>query len=121
MLQCAKCHPAGGETSSGEAGAGELAPALTLAVVRLRHDWVDDWIKDPQRWIPGTKMPTNFPANPDGSFSSPLGIGINQATFAGEKRRMMRHFSSEEELNEYLGDVDSVTAALRDYLWTLSE
>jgi cytochrome c2 len=121
MLQCAKCHPAGGETSSSEASAGELAPALTLAVARLRHDWVDDWIKDPQRWIPGTKMPTNFPANPDGSFSSPLGIGINQATFAGEKRRMMRHFSSEEELNEYLGDVDSVTAALRDHLWTLSE
>ena len=121
MLQCAKCHPAGPDAIEDSGGAvGELAPSLLLAQGRLRHDWVASWIKDPQRWIPGTKMPTNFPRAADGTFSSPLGIGINQPAYAGEKRRMRRHFDSEEELNAFLADVDAVSEALRDHLWTLA-
>ena len=121
MLQCAKCHPAGAEAVQAAGGAsGELAPSLLLAQERLRHDWVADWIKDPQGWIAGTKMPTNFPEAADGTFSSPMPMAINQATFAAEKRRMMRHFSSEAELADFLADVDTVTLALRDHIWTLS-
>ncbi len=121
MLQCAKCHPAGPDAVEDSGGAvGELAPSLLLAQGRLRHDWVASWIKDPQGWIPGTKMPTNFPQANDGTFSSPLGMAVNQATYSAEKRRMMRHFDSEEELDAYLADVDAVSEALRDHIWTLS-
>ena len=121
MLQCAKCHPAGDAAVADAGGAvGELAPSLLLANGRLRHDWVASWIKDPQGWIPGTKMPTNFPVDREGEFTSPLAMAINQATYSGEKRRLMRYFSSEEELNDYLTDVDSVAQALRDHIWTLS-
>ena len=65
-------------------------------------------------------MPTNFPTTPAGGFSSPLGMAINQATYAGEKRRMMRHFDSEEGLDAFLSDVDLVSEALRDHIWTMS-
>lgn len=121
MLQCAKCHPASADAIAASGGAvGELAPSLLLARERLRHEWVPHWIKDPQGFIPGTKMPTNFPTTSTGGFSSPLGMAINQATYAGEKRRMMRYFDSEEGLNTFLSDVDLVSAALRDHIWTMS-
>ncbi len=119
MLQCEKCHPAGGATADG-VSASELAPSLLLAPERLRHDWVADWIKDPQIFVPGTKMPANFQKMPDGSFNSPLPMAIGSARYAEEKRRLMRYFDSEQELLDFLGDVDRVTAALRDHLWTLN-
>jgi hypothetical protein len=40
-------------------------------------------------------------------------------TYGETKRRMLQHFSSEAELDEFLGDVDRVSNALRDYIWTL--
>ena len=91
-----------------------LAPSLLLATDRLRHDWVPSWIKDPQRWIPGTKMPTNFPMTPDGKIMSPLPSAIDSPPYAETKRRMLQHFSSEAELKEFLGAVERVSAALRD-------
>ena len=50
---------------------------------------------------------------------SPLPTAIDSPPYAETKRRMLQHFSSEAELKEFLGDVDRVTAALRDYIWTL--
>jgi cytochrome c2 len=120
MLQCARCHPAGAAALAAVGGGtADLAPSLLLAKGRLRHDWVPDWIKDPQKWIPGTKMPTNFPMSPDGKITSPLPNAIDMPTYGETKRRMLQHFSSEAELDEFLGDVDRVTTALRDYIWTL--
>ena len=120
MLQCARCHPAGADAlASVGGGTGDLAPSLLLAKGRLRHDWVPDWIKDPQKWIPGTKMPTNFPMSPDGKITSPLPSAIDMPTYGETKKRMLQHFSSEAELDEFLGDVDRVSTALRDYIWTL--
>jgi cytochrome c1 len=120
MLQCGRCHPAGAEAlASLGGGQADLAPSLLLARGRLRHQWVPSWIKDPQGWIPGTKMPTNFPMTPDGKFMSPLPSAIDTPPYADTKRRMLQHFSSEAELDEFLGDVDRVSAALRDYIWTL--
>ena len=120
MLQCARCHPAG-EDALADLGGGtaDLAPSLLLGPERLRHDWVASWIKDPQGWVPGTRMPTNFPVLPDGSFSSPLPNVIDTPPFADAKRSMMRHFDSDDELKEFLGDVDRVSEALRDYIWSL--
>ncbi len=120
MLQCAKCHPSGpGAAAAAGAADSELAPSLLLAVERLRHDWVPEWIKDPQSFIPGTKMPTNFPLQ-NGEYQSFVDQAINQPTYAAEKARMLRYFDSEEDLLAYLNDVDAVSRALRDYIWTLS-
>lgn len=115
LLQCAKCH----EAPTADADLATLAPELNLAAGRLRHDWVPSWIKDPQTWIPGTQMPTNFQRLDTGQYASPLGLAMNTPVFASSKRRMMSYFSSEDELREYLNDVDRVTVAMRDYLWTL--
>ncbi len=118
MFQCAKCHPAGPQEDLGAGvGAGDLAPSLLLAKQRLRHDWVPDWIRDPQSWIPGSKMPANFPRSPDGGYTSPLAMAIDTPMFAQQKERMMRYFSSDEELKAYLGDADYVTGVLRDHIW----
>lgn len=118
MLQCAKCHPSGPVgASGGVASAGELAPSLLLAPGRLRHDWVPDWIRDPQRWVPGTQMPDNFPNQPDGTYQSPLAQAITAPMFAGQKARMMSVFDSEDELQAYLADASKVTEALRDHIW----
>jgi cytochrome c2 len=121
MLQCARCHPAGGAAAAAlGVSAADLAPSLLLAPERLRHDWVADWIKDPQSFVPGTKMPANFQKLPDGSYSSPLVNAIGTQRFADQKRELMRHFASEQEMLDYLADVDRVTAALRDHVWTLN-
>ncbi len=115
MLQCAKCHPAG--ASAEGVSAGELAPSLLLSKDRLRHDWVADWIKDPQKWIPGTNMPQNFAKADDGTFSSPMAMAIDAPMFSTQKARMMSVFDSEEDLKAYLADADKVTTALRDHIW----
>jgi mono/diheme cytochrome c family protein len=121
MLQCAKCHPAGADAAAAQGGAkGDLAPSLLLAHDRLRYDWVPDWIKDPQFWIPGTRMPSNFPEVEPGRFSSPLAQAIDAPAFAAQKQRMRQYFASDEELKAYLNDVDKVTTALRDHIWVLS-
>jgi cytochrome c2 len=118
MFQCAKCHPAGpGASAAVGAGTAELAPSLLLAGERLRHDWVPDWILDPQSWIPGTRMPANFQRAPDGTYMSPLAGVIDAPMWSAQKRQLMREFSSEEELREYVGDARKVAAALRDHIW----
>jgi hypothetical protein len=122
MFQCAKCHPAGAEAAAaaGAASVAELAPSLLLASGRLRHGWVPSWIKDPQKWIPGTRMPSNFPEVEPGRFMSPAVQAINMPLYAAHKQRLLPYFGSQQALDEYLGDVDRVTTALRDYLWRLS-
>jgi hypothetical protein len=37
--------------------------------------------------------------------------------FAAQKREMMAHFDSEDELKAFLADTDKVTVALRDHIW----
>jgi len=65
-------------------------------------------------------MPSNFPEVEPGKFMSPVAQAIDAPTYAAQKQRMMQFFSSEAELKEYLGDVDKVTTALRDHIWSLS-
>ena len=122
MLQCAKCHPAGAEAAAATGGsAGDLAPSLLLSRDRLRHDWVPSWIKDPQSWIPGTRMPSFFPSDGKGHYQSPLSAQTLEAPmFAAQRSALLAQFSSEAELDAYLKDPDRVTQALRDYVWSLS-
>jgi cytochrome c2/phage shock protein A len=120
-FQCAKCHPAGAAAAQAAGGAkGDLAPSLLLAPGRLRYDWVPSWIKDPQGWVPGTRMPTFFPETEPHKFMSPLGQAIDSPVYAAQKQQLLRYFSSEAELKAFLSDVDKVTAALRDHIWSLS-
>jgi mono/diheme cytochrome c family protein/uncharacterized coiled-coil protein SlyX len=58
--QCAKCHPAGAVRLSEEVVASTLAPNLGLAAGRLKPEWIESWLHDPQKIQPGTMMPTFF-------------------------------------------------------------
>src|SRR5207237_4006188 len=59
-LQCQSCHPTSNALPPGKAPE-DLAPNLQLAHERLRPDWVLQWVRDPQKIFPGTRMPTFFP------------------------------------------------------------
>jgi len=56
---CLSCHFTGvipeGKTPA------DLAPNLALSRSRLKPDWIIDWIRDPGKIQPGTRMPTYFP------------------------------------------------------------
>jgi len=116
LFQCAKCHPAGAEAAKATGVTPDLAPSLLMAHERLRYDWVPSWVKDPQKWVPGTRMPSNFPESSPGKYDSPVAGVIDTPTYAAQKAQMMRYFKTEAELKAYLADVDKVTAALRDHI-----
>jgi len=120
LFQCAKCHPAGAEAAKATGMTPDLAPSLLLAHDRLRYDWVPSWVKDPQKWVPGTRMPSNFPESSPGKYDSPVAMAIDSPSFAAQKAELMKQFSSEAELKAFLADVDKVTTALRDQIWNLS-
>ncbi len=57
-FQCVNCHregpiPPGTDTSN-------FAPSFSLLKNRLRYEWLDDWLRDPQKLLPGTRMPNLF-------------------------------------------------------------
>jgi mono/diheme cytochrome c family protein len=57
--KCQSCHPTSNAIPPGKAPE-DLAPNLQLAHERLRPDWVLQWIADPQKIFPGTRMPAFF-------------------------------------------------------------
>jgi cytochrome c2 len=118
MLQCARCHPTSAEAA--QASSGDLAPSLLLAHDRLNYRWVPEWIQNPQAWVPGTRMPNFFPEINPHELMSPVPTMLNAPTFAGQKQQLLKYFSSEAEMNAYLGDVLKVTTALRDHIWAIS-
>jgi mono/diheme cytochrome c family protein len=125
MLRCAQCHsvtkvdPANPPMPN-VADTTSLAPNLTLGRVRLRHDWIADWIRRPDEMIPGTRMPTNFPRNAEtGGFTSPLANAIDTPAFAQQKAALLPHFKDEDELRRVMGDAVALTEYLRDYIWSV--
>ena len=56
QLQCFRCHVQDGVPPEGQLP-DQWAPDLALAAQRLRYEWIQDWIADPQSIFPGTKMP----------------------------------------------------------------
>ncbi|HEU5182533.1 MAG TPA: c-type cytochrome [Candidatus Polarisedimenticolia bacterium] len=89
-FDCFSCHQQGEKKPAGDPSG--WAPDLAMARQRLRPEWIVDWIKDPQKLYPGTKMPTFYdPA----SFAS---AGPDDV-LGGDEERQIR--------------------ALRDYLLTL--
>jgi cytochrome c2 len=62
LFQCANCHPSG-DVTPGEGGVttADLAPKLELARGRLKPEWIVEWLADPGKLQPGTRMPSYFP------------------------------------------------------------
>jgi mono/diheme cytochrome c family protein len=126
MLRCQQCHstapvdPANPPVPN-TADTTSLAPNLTLGRIRLRHDWIADWIRRPDEMIPGTRMPTNFPRSAEtGGFTSPFGgAAIDSPNFAANKARLLPHFQSEEHLRQTMSDAVALTNYLRDYVWSV--
>ena len=93
-LQCMACHPTGPVQPG--ADVAQLAPNLQLARERLQPEWIVDWLLDPQKFQPGTRMPTFFPYNEQtGKYDSPMPDILG-------------------------GDARMQAEALRDYLLTLA-
>ena len=61
--QCIKCHVVAGKLPDQDPS--NMAPDLANVPLRLRADWLAKWLADPGHIQPGTKMPANFPANPE--------------------------------------------------------
>jgi mono/diheme cytochrome c family protein len=125
MLRCQQCHAVNAVDPANPpipnvADTQSLAPNLTLSKLRLRHDWIADWIRRPDEMIPGTRMPTNFPRDPEtGGFSSPLAMAIDTPQFAAHKAALRPYFASDEALRKTMGDAVALTNFLRDYIWSI--
>lgn len=120
LLRCKQCHPRN-ETEMNAPGVdrASLAPNLQMAASRLRHDWISDWIKRPDEWMPGTRMPTNFPKGDDGKRMSPITALLDAPTFAADRAEFARYLGGDESAKKFLADPDAVTKALRDYVWSV--
>jgi mono/diheme cytochrome c family protein len=68
VLSCFSCHQKGAQKPQGPPEG--WAPDLALAYQRLNPDWIVKWIHDPQKLMPGTKMPS-FYADPNGHNGPP--------------------------------------------------
>ncbi len=103
LLRCAAVPPA-------QRGRDERARAWTARRSlrtsrwrrrRLRHDWIADWIRRPDEWMPGTRMPTNFPKGEDGKRISPdRGACSTRPTFAADRAEFARFLGGEEAREE---------------------
>ena len=69
QLQCERCHIA---SAAGTMEASQLAPSFRLSGDRLTHDWIVDWLLDPQSITPGTQMPQFWPTDQQGNLLTPL-------------------------------------------------
>ncbi|MEE2876373.1 MAG: c-type cytochrome [Candidatus Neomarinimicrobiota bacterium] len=68
------------------------APNLALTKERLRPDWVDAWMRDPQSIMPGTKMPKPYiPSEEELSIADASEIyGTDLMRLAGDEETMVR-------------------------------
>ncbi|HEY7368645.1 MAG TPA: c-type cytochrome, partial [Thermoanaerobaculia bacterium] len=120
LLKCAQCHPRNlEEMNRPGVDRATLAPNLQMSASRLRHDWINDWIRRPDEWMPGTRMPTNFPKGDDGKRYSPIAGMFDAPAFAADRAEFARILGSDDAAKSFLADPDAVTKALRDYVWSL--
>src|SRR5438093_329221 len=61
-FDCFSCHQRGAQKPQGPPE--DWAPDLALAHLRLNPEWILKWLHDPQKVMPGTKMPSFFPGGP---------------------------------------------------------
>ena len=66
LLRCQQCHVLGAIPK--DQPTANLAPDLRMAVDRLNPEWIDEWLKNPARIQPGTRMPAFWPNYPKSDF-----------------------------------------------------
>ena len=66
LLRCQQCHVLG--TIPKDQPTANLAPDLRMAPERLNPDWIDQWLKTPIAFLPGTRMPAYWPDFPKSPF-----------------------------------------------------
>jgi mono/diheme cytochrome c family protein len=66
LLKCQQCHVLG--TIPRDQPTENLAPDLRMTAERLQPEWILDWLKNPQRIQPGTRMPAFWPEYPKSYF-----------------------------------------------------
>jgi mono/diheme cytochrome c family protein len=70
--QCVKCHVVAGKLPAQDPA--NMAPDLAKVPERLRAEWLNHWLADPGRIMPGTRMPSNFPVDAaENAFPEVLG------------------------------------------------
>ncbi len=82
-------------------GPATWAPNLALTKVRLRPEWVVDWLRNPQEIMPGTKMPAPYLPTSDI-------LSVNGAEETWGK-----------DLVDLNGDTDLMLRGLTDYLYNI--
>ena len=85
---CLKCHATGDPAHDKIA----TAPNFLLAKERLKPDWVERWITDPQAISPGTSMPSGLfkQDNNQWVFAGPTPPTFNG--FAGDHRKLLTDY-----------------------------
>lgn len=68
-LRCEQCHI---PSAAGSMSASQLAPSFELSAERLRPEWIEMWLADPQAIAPGTQMPQFWPVGNDGNIITPV-------------------------------------------------
>ena len=109
---CDNCHFYG--TDFPKQAPQTWAPNLALTKERLQADWVIEWLRDPQKIMPGTKMPA--PYLPDSLILFLPGAEANWGEYliqlGGDKEKML------EGLRDYIfsieGKVD-ISKEIKDY------
>ena len=69
LLQCQQCHVLGAIPA--DQPLSNLAPDLRMTHERLKPEWILDWLRNPQRIQPGTRMPQFWPTPPYPKSSFP--------------------------------------------------
>jgi hypothetical protein len=85
---CLKCHATGDPSHDKIA----TAPNFLLAKERLKPDWVERWITDPQAVAPGTSMPSGLfrQQNNQWVFSGPTPPTFNG--YEGDHRKLLTDY-----------------------------
>ncbi len=60
-FSCFACHIQNGKTPLGSPE--QWGPDLALSRERIRPDFIPEWVKDPQKFTPGVKMPAFLPSD----------------------------------------------------------
>jgi hypothetical protein len=85
---CLKCHATGDAQHDKHA----TAPNFLLAKERLKPDWVERWITDPQNISPGTSMPSGLFRQQNGQwvFAGPTPPSFQG--YAGDHRKLLTDY-----------------------------
>ena len=94
-FNCTSCHIMGGQRPEG--GITVWAPDLAKVHDRIRPQWLNKWIRDPGKMIPGTRMPGYYPepnSGPkdvlDGDDERQIQAIVNYLMTIGKPEALMR-------------------------------